>query len=162
MPKGGKRLGAGRPKGSLAQSTIERMAAEEAFKARVVNAVDRLFNSQLALAQGVTQLFRIDEVGTGKDKHREHTLVTDPDEMKRVLDEVEGEGTVDENYYYLTTKAPDNKAIDSMLDRTFGKAVTKLAGPGGEPLTLGVVMLPSRNASSLDTTTEAGDSAHST
>jgi hypothetical protein len=48
MPKGGRRPGAGRPKGSLAQATIERMAAEEASKARVVRTVDRLFNSQLA------------------------------------------------------------------------------------------------------------------
>lgn len=147
MAKGGKRDGAGRPVGSISQVTKEKRAAEAELHARIVKAVHRLFNSQLALAEGVTMVFRIDEVGTGKDKRREHVLVTDTEEIKQVLDENEGgDGTVDDNYYYITTKAPDNKAIDSMLDRAFGKAaINQPLGDDGEPLPpmlMNVVNLP--------------------
>lgn len=130
--KGGRREGAGRPKGSLNKDTLEKKKVEEAFTRRVLNAADRLFNSQLALAEGTTYLYKIVETGSGKDKKREHVLVTDPDEIKQVLDEAEGTGIVDDTYYYMTTKAPDNKAIDSLLDRAFGKAVMKLGGTGDD------------------------------
>ena len=135
--KGGKRQGAGRPKGSLNQSTIEKKKAEEMLTDRILKNVDRLFNAQLSLAEGNTYLYKIIETGSGKTAKREHVLVTNPDEIKQFLDEHEGgSGTVDDNYYYLTTKTPDNKAIDSMLDRVFGKAISKTehTGKHGEPI----------------------------
>lgn len=137
MAKGGTRAGAGRPKGSLTEATKEKMRIEAALHGRILSAVDRMFNAQLALAEGLTFLYRIDEVGTGKAKRREHVLVTDPEEIKEVLDETDGAaGLTDGGYYTLTTKPPDNKAIDSMLDRVFGKALTKteLTGKNGEPI----------------------------
>ncbi len=137
MPRGGKRKGAGRKEGSLNKKTIEKQKAEKAFVQRILQSVDRLFNAQLSLAEGSTFLYRVDEVGEGKDKRREHNLVTDPEEIKEVLDETDGAGgTVDETYYYITTKAPDNKAIDSLLDRAFGKPLSKtaLTDPEGKSL----------------------------
>jgi hypothetical protein len=138
MARGGKRNGAGRPEGSLSKATLEKKKIEAAFTQRVLNAADRLFNAQLAIAEGLTHLYRIDEVkdGDGK-KRREHVLVTDPEEIKQFLDEHEGsDGTVDNTYYYLTTKAPDNRAIDSLLDRAFGKATnkTEVTGKDGKDL----------------------------
>ncbi len=48
--------------------------------------------------------------------------MTDADEIMAYVD-----GDADRDaYYYITTKLPDNKAIDSLLDRTFGKAEGKL------------------------------------
>lgn len=137
MPKGGYRPGAGRPKGSISEATKEKIRVEAAHQKRILGVVDRLFNSQLALAEGVMHLFRIEETGEGRNKRREHVLVTDPDEIKRFLDETDGvAGVVDGGeYYYISTKSPDNKAIDSMLDRVFGKAAQKQPlDDDGEPL----------------------------
>ena len=52
-----------------------------------------------------------------------HTLVTDPVEIKEVLDSTDSTGgNVGEDFYFVTDIPPDNRAIDSMYDRTFGKA----------------------------------------
>lgn len=139
MALGGKRPGAGRKKGSVTTKTLEKRKAEEALHGRILSAVDRIFNAQLALAEGTTFLYRIDETGKGKDKTREHVLVTDPLEIKEVLDETDGiGGKLDSTgeYYIITTKNPDNKAIDSMLDRVFGKATnkTEVTGKNGTDL----------------------------
>jgi hypothetical protein len=37
-------------------------------------------------------------------------------------------------YYHLTTKAPDGRSIDSMIDRIFGKSVQRIAGGDGGPI----------------------------
>ena len=42
--------------------------------------------------------------------------------QKRVLDA----GIVGQNYYLVTTKQPDNKAIDSLLERGLGMAEAKI------------------------------------
>jgi hypothetical protein len=126
---GGKRDNAGRPEGSKNKATLERKMAEEELKRRILLSVDRLFNAQRVLAEGCNYLYRIDQNG---DK-REHILITNPEEIKKVLDDVGGSGgIVDGNYYYITTKAPDNKAIDSMFDRVFGKARQNIGLDGGE------------------------------
>lgn len=165
MAKGGRRPGSGRPTGSLNKTTLEKKKVEEAFTQRVLTAVDRLFNAQLALAEGITQVYRIDEVGSGKEKRREHVLVTDPEEIKQFLDEHEGmDGTVDDTYYYLTTKAPDNKAIDSLLDRAFGKARQNIGfdgGKDGEPINVnltnyGNIASPQLPAQAVPATTTPG------
>lgn len=139
MPNGGKRPGAGRKPGSLSRKTIERRKAEVALHQRILGVVERLFNGQLALAEGTSFLFRIDETGKGKDKRREHVLVTDPGEIKDYLDGLlEGSTSEgDDLYYYIQTKSPDNKAIDSMFDRVFGRATQKTdVTSGGEPIPL--------------------------
>lgn len=127
MAKGGKRPGAGRPKGSLDTRTLEKKEAEKLFTDRVMKNVDKLFNAQMSIAEGCSYLYRIDQIGEGSKKREEHVLVTDPDEIKQYLD-----GETEGAYYYITTKTPENKAIDSMLDRVFGKAVTKIAGAGDD------------------------------
>lgn len=119
--KGGAREGAGRPKGSLDKKTIEQKKALEKFKLRVFKRVDRLFNAQSSLAEGLQYMIRIETTKDSKGKEiKKHVRVTDPDEMIRALDE--GLGDIDGDYYYLTSKDPDNKALDSLMDRAFGKA----------------------------------------
>lgn len=125
MPRGGKRQNAGAPKGTIQRRSLEKSAVARALRERTMAHADNLFNAQLTKAVGSVMVFRVDEeeIGGGKTK-RVHTHITDPDEIKRVLDKNEGgAGIIGENYYFVTDIAPDNRAIDSMLDRTFGKAM---------------------------------------
>lgn len=129
---GGARPGAGRPTGKQNASTMERAAIKKAFEERVAANADRLFNFQMTLAQGVTYLFRIHTDEKGNKSKPE--LVESQAEISAYLNgEYDGDP---EDYYFITTERPDNKAIDSMLDRAFGKAPQKLehSGPDGEPI----------------------------
>lgn len=126
--KGGKRSGAGRPKGKPTKATLERQAVLRAVNQRIMAKADALFNAQLMLAVGSMRVFRVDEVEgeNGKTK-REHVHVTDPDEIKALLDEHDGlNGVVEGVYYYFTDISPDNKAIEAMMNRAFGKPVESL------------------------------------
>lgn len=123
MEHGGKREGAGRKPGQLEQKTIEKIHVKKAFDQRVMRHADELFLAQYALAVGLTYIYRVEEtlLNNGKVK-REHILVTDSEEIKRVLDGSDGEsGKIGKDFYIVATNAPDNRAIDSLLDRTFGK-----------------------------------------
>lgn len=156
---GGAREGAGRPKGSENEETKQRRIAERDYKMRVVAHIHDLFNSQLALAKGLSYLYRIDETEDDKGKKiRKHVLVESPDEIRDVLDELDGStsGTMDDTYYYITTKAPDNKAIDSMMDRVFGrpKQSTVLEDPDGNAVTFVVAEVIARK-NNIDGNTHA-------
>lgn len=159
---GGARAGAGRPKGSENEETKKRRLAEREYKMRVVSHIHDLFNSQLSLAKGLTFLYRIDEEKNedGKVLSRKHVIVSDPEEIRDVLDELDGSesGTFDDNYYYITTRIPDIKAIDSMLDRVFGKAKqsTVIEDPEGNALTFVVAeVIAKKNA--IQSETENGN-----
>jgi hypothetical protein len=124
MARGGKREGAGAPKGKTQQRSLEKDAVMKEFRQRVMKQVDPLFNAQYAKAVGSVMVFRVDEeeLENGKTK-KVHVHITDPEEIKQVLDEHEGSaGIVGQSFYFVTDVLPDSKAIDSMLDRTFGKA----------------------------------------
>lgn len=119
-PKGG------RPKGSLDKKTLEQKVVLEAFKQRIMKNINKLVNTQLTLAMGCSYLFKINDVSLSSQK-RKHTIVTDPVEIKQFLD-----GELDTTkYYYITTKSPDGKAIDSLIDRLFGKATQQVDLGGG-------------------------------
>lgn len=139
MKNGGKRPGAGRPKGRKSAKTLEKMAIQEAFNQRVLLHADNLFNAQYKLAVGSQRVFRIDETTnkTGQVIKKEHVLVTDPNEIKSLLDEYDGgDGVVDGSYYYLQAVPPDNRALDSLLNRTLGKPKdsVELTGKDGKDL----------------------------
>lgn len=129
MSRGGKRANAGAPKGTIQRRSLEKSAVARALRERTMAQADNLFNAQLSKAVGSIMIFRVDseKLADGKTK-RVHTHITDPDEIKRVLDKTSstGAGMVGEDYYFVTNIPPDNKAIDSMLDRTFGKAVQSI------------------------------------
>jgi hypothetical protein len=113
--KGGARPGAGRPAGKLNKINEQRQIAKERFISRVNKMVDELFNAQANIAKGATHLYRVDKDSKGNNLPAE--LVTSPAEIKDYIDE-----TLDsDSYYYITTERPDNKALDSMLNRAFGK-----------------------------------------
>lgn len=124
MEHGGKRYGAGRKPGQLEQKTVEKIHIKKALDERIMRHTDELFTAQFSLAVGLTYVYRVEEtlLNNGKVK-REHILVTDPEEIKRVLDgEDGGSAQIGKDFFIVATNAPDNRAIDSLLDRTFGKA----------------------------------------
>jgi hypothetical protein len=123
----------GRPKGKRSQRTLEREATLKVFRDRVMRHADYLFDAQYSIATGQLFLFRIDKeyVKTGKGgfyKNKKPILVTNVEEVRMYLENLVEKGDVEDDqdpassYYYITTKEPDNDAIDSLLDRTFGKS----------------------------------------
>ena len=113
----------GRPVGSKNKKTLEQEVVREEFRNRILLNVYDLLTAQMNIAKGSSYMYRIEETEKGKKKH---VLVTDPDEIAEVLDECEGNGVLNDNYYYITTQAPDNRALDSLLDRVFGKSKQQL------------------------------------
>lgn len=113
---GGARPGAGRPKGSLDPDTKLRHQAEAEYKRRVAGMTDKLLNSQLSLALGEVNLYK----KTVRGNKTITSMVDDPETVKSYLSGDLEDG--DNEYFYLATKSPDNKALDSVLDRTYGKA----------------------------------------
>jgi len=102
----------------------------------VIGQVEPLFAAQLQLAKGCTYVYRVTIGARGGRSDPE--LVTNQDELYEAIQSIDraggyGEIVEDEGgedgeqlthrYYFLTTKAPDNKALDSLLDRALGKAV---------------------------------------
>lgn len=140
---GGARPNSGPKKGAKYKKTIEKEAAIEEFRKRVRKGIDKLYNAQFGLATGLTYVYEVVETVTGSGKNektkRENVLVTSPIRIKEVLDELDSNeaGTVDDSYYFITTEKPDNRAIDSLMDRAFGKSQQTMdVTSGGEPIVL--------------------------
>lgn len=127
----------GRPKGSKSENTLMKEAVLAEFRKKAMESADVLFTSQLHLAKGQTYLYKIEKefVATSNDGKRGYWRKKKPRiveaqwEIESYLMGKVEEGDEDDDqdpkatYYFLTVKDPDNKAIDSILDRTFGKSV---------------------------------------
>lgn len=149
--RGGWRPGAGRPKknkdgivrahvyqglNEVSVSQIE--IYQKIIREKLASKSDTLVNAGLIVALGQNFVYRIDEeydedqvkvnkkgeetIKKGSLRKRIHTLVTDPEEIKKALD-LMGVGGIDPDgkYYYVTTKEPDVKAIEVLLNRAFGR-----------------------------------------
>ena len=67
-------------------------------------------------------MYKIVTTGEGKNEKRKTELVTDPDEIRNFIDEHDGcNGEIDGEYYFITTEKPDNSALDSLLNRAYGR-----------------------------------------
>lgn len=123
MAKGGKQPGAGRKKGSMNKSTLEKLQVLNEYRQRVYGQADKLLNAQLSLAVGVQYVYRLVPTDKGRMKS---ILVDDPEEISLAIDSMQM-GSVNEalegskKYYTITTKEPNVYAIDSMMNRAFGK-----------------------------------------
>lgn len=121
---GGARPGAGRPQGSMNQTSKDRMAVKRAYQERILKVTDHIFNAQYNLATGEQYLFWKHKVGSGTKERTVVEVVDNIEVIKAFLnDELD---TEDDEYYYLSTKPANGMALDSMLDRAFGKADSKL------------------------------------
>lgn len=116
--RGGAQPGAGRPKGSKDPSTLERERVLAEIRTRITKVSQKILDAQLSIALGQQFLYMIH---SDKKGHKEKPkLITDELTISAYLN-----GDLDNepnNYYFITTKEPNNFAIDSMFDRTFGKA----------------------------------------
>jgi hypothetical protein len=128
---GGKREGAGRPKGSKDPETIEKEKVLAEIKSRIAKSANKLLSSQMNLAQGVQMLYCITTNEKGVRSKPE--LITDQFTIEKYLaGELEGN---DKEYYFITTERPDNRALDSLFDRAFGKAQNSIdVTSDGKPL----------------------------
>lgn len=133
---GGARPNSGRPKGAISKANRDVKESKKLFIQRITKHVDELFNAQLSLAKGEQVLMVAITTGEGKNKKRTHEIVKDEETIKQYLDWEEGfedsENPGDDNhYYYLTTRPANNMAIDSLLNRAYGKATEKVEFEGG-------------------------------
>lgn len=140
---GGARPGAGRPKGVQSVETRRRAAALEAYKKRVRLQTQRLLDAQMTMAMGVTTLWRIPkvveerknkdgEVVNSRERNGKPEIVTSQRDVEKYLaGDFDNDPKAD--YYFITTDKPDNRALDSLLDRTYGKATQPLSGDPEDP-----------------------------
>lgn len=136
-----------RPKNSTISSIEEKRLARERMRERVHAVQDKLINAQIAVALGSSELYRVDTDDKGNRKRP--VLVTDEEEIKRYL---AGDCDRDDStYYYIFTKQPDTKAIDSLLDRALGRAST-VEKEQEDMKDMGVILYPSDNMDELDRT----------
>lgn len=134
---GGARPGAGRPKGGMNESTKIRMAAKLEFQRRVAHHADQLFHSQFDLATGEKYLMvkHVDTDDKGKRKVWVE-MVTDVETIKKYIEDGGKSLNEGDDYYYMSTKPASNQALDSLLNRAFGKADENLdLTSGGEKIT---------------------------
>jgi hypothetical protein len=111
--KGGKRPGAGRPKGSVSAKTLSvRASKEEArefVRAYITQHLTPLLDAQLQNAQGLRETFVRDEQGR-------FTLLTDAKQIETALNSGD-EGTS----YHTFTKSPNVQAFTDLLNRCLDK-----------------------------------------
>lgn len=100
-------------------SRLTATLAKKRFVEQVYENTDRLFGAQLTLALGSVKLFKVREYKNGK---RETEAVSDTMEIIRYLNNPSHYEEVDgaKEFYLMTEKDPENKAIDSLLNRAMG------------------------------------------
>lgn len=126
--RGGARPGAGRRLHGKNPDTIIREETIRQFKDRVAKNTDRIFNAQLDLAIGEKYLMVKRVTGTGKDRKTWVEVVDDMETIKEYIDD-DGESLnadAGEDYYYMSTRGANNSALDSLLNRAYGKAEEKM------------------------------------
>lgn len=132
MSRNGLNNKGGRPRGSKTKATLEKEKVMAAIRQRTLRNADLIYDSQLSIARGVQFLYKIEKewIPKGKSgwwKPKKPILVEDEAEIRMYIEGLIENGdtkdvsTSGSTYYYITTKEPNNSAIDSMFDRAFGK-----------------------------------------
>src|SRR5690242_3092416 len=101
---GGKRPGAGRPKGKKNATTLEKERVFEEVRQRIMKNAQRILDGQMSLARGQQFLYviRTETDAKGKKTRSRPELVTDPEVIAAFLDGEYGDGddlNDDEHYY---------------------------------------------------------------
>lgn len=112
--------------GKKKQPTIDRENVLNMAKDIIAGRTRKLVDTQTMLALGTIKIFRIRYLLVNKKRvAQKPELVTDDETIKEVLyhEYADGEDPSDDSeYFFVTTKDPENQAIKDLLDRTFGKA----------------------------------------
>lgn len=112
MPSGGKRDGAGRPKGSKTAATLSKEAARELLRQRVLKDMEPMVAAQIAHAQGISH-FMLRDPKSGKFER-----LTDPDQIQAALN---ADGAEEGSSYYIWTKDPSVQAFTDLMNRALDK-----------------------------------------
>ena len=136
----------GRPIGSKSEKTLEKDRVLAKVKDKILQRAERIIDAQSSLALGQQYLYVIKtETINGKRVKSKPELVTDPETISQFLDGEYGDGDSlndEEEYYFISTKEPSNQAIDSMMNRAFGRPTESLdVTSAGLPLILPSVAL---------------------
>lgn len=123
--------GEGRKPGAVGLAKRAQLKALEELKATILRVQRPLLHSQIGVARGLTYLYVIrTEEKNGRLIKSKPELVTNTDTIEAYLaDELDNDG---DEYYFMTTKEPDTKAIDSLFDRVHGRARQNVGLDGGE------------------------------
>lgn len=107
----------GRKKGQLNKGTLDKIKVKKKLDQRFLRATEKIANAQISLASGLSFLYK---VHTDKKGIRSKPqLITEQWEIEAYLNgDYEGD---ESDYYYITTKEPNNQAIDSIFNRVHGK-----------------------------------------
>lgn len=112
----------GRPKGQKNVATLKREIVKKNYDQKVLRVASELFSAQASIAIGQKFLYKITTNQKGVRSRPE--LITD---HSTIEDYLAGDLNDDPNeYFFITTKEPDNQAIEGMLNRIFGKAKESL------------------------------------
>jgi hypothetical protein len=109
MPRGGKRAGAGKPKGYRAPHTLDKIAARELVRQKVTAALEPMLRSQIAHAIGIGHLYT-------RDKNGKFTKI----ESQALVDELLTTGTENKDYW-IFTKDPSVQSFTDLLNRALDK-----------------------------------------
>lgn len=122
-PNGGKREGAGRPKGSLNESTLRKQAIRERILARFEEDADAIYEAQKAQALGTKYLVT-------RDKKTGKFIPVNEEHAKQIIESGDGD-TLE-----VWDRPPSTQAAQFLADRAIGKPTEhhEIAGEGGGPL----------------------------
>lgn len=110
MPRGGKRPGQGRPKGTKEPQTLEKEQAREALRVLLTSHMQPVAEALISRCKGV-RYFVTRNKKTGK-----YELVTNPEQVIAALN------SEDEESGEFYTDKPETTAIKEFFDRTVDKA----------------------------------------
>lgn len=127
MPRGGKREGSGRPKGSLNAETIDKAQAREALRAVVMQHMAGMLDSQIKHAKGLSYL-----VARHKSSGKFEKLTAE--EAEALLNGEESERVVIE----VWEKDPSVQAFTDLMNRALDKPAEmhEISGDPNKPVVL--------------------------
>ena len=123
----------GRKAGAVSLVRKLELKQKEVMERMIYKKTAPLIRAGMISAMGQNFVYRIDEERDSKGKllNRKHVLVTDPDEIANALDNIEEGGQdPEEKFYYVTTKEPDIRAVEMLLNRAYGKPKESLKVEG--------------------------------
>jgi hypothetical protein len=112
MPRGGKRPGAGKPKGYKHKQTLDKEAARQLLRERVTAELQPLVDAQIANAKGISHFFLRDP------KTGQFVKIEDAKAIQVALNSGD-EGS----YYWIFTKDPSVQAFTDLMNRAIDKPI---------------------------------------
>jgi hypothetical protein len=120
--------GGAKSRGKLSPKTLETNRVLAEYRQQILKQVAVLLRRNMIPAMGCTYVYKRVEEKRGKTIFVEKVLVEDPHEIEMALNMIDQAEGYDKNgkdgapYYYIVVKDPDWRAIESLMNRVFGKA----------------------------------------